>query len=433
MVFKKNEGGRLLRYVAPVAVLGTILLLCYIINDEVNYGMIALATVTGFIALGSVLWIVNQLNNADLEKKRIADQLTFTNLELTQFKYALDESSLVSITNEKGIITNSNNKFYEISKYTREELIGKTHSVVNSGFHPKSFFEDLWGNISNGDVWTGKIKNKAKDGTFFWLQTTIIPFKNEDGVIYQYLSIGNDITETSPLIVENEALKLKNKELEEFAYIASHDLQEPLRTVSSMVEVLQEEHLESLNQQAIFSLNFISEATVRMRDLIKGLLDYSRIGGNKQLEKVDLGELIIVLRKDLEVSINDKKAIITVDAMPVLNGYYTELRLLLQNLISNSLKFQKKDTYPEITLSAKDIGNKWKISIKDNGIGISEKNNKKVFTIFQRLNNRGDYEGTGIGLAHCEKIVQMHGGEIWVDSKIDEGSTFYFTISKDSI
>jgi light-regulated signal transduction histidine kinase (bacteriophytochrome) len=166
-----------------------------------------------------------------------------------------------------------------------------------------------------------------------------------------------------------------------------------------------------------------------MSYLIKGLLDYSRLGGEKKLETADLNAIVHAIKQDLFALIKEKKAVITCDNLPKLKVYPTELRLVFQNLIANAIKFQKQGNISKIQIMAEIQGEDWKLSVQDNGIGISNINHKKIFGIFQRLNNRSDYEGTGIGLAHCEKIVHLHGGSIWVDSKPNEGSTFYFTIS----
>jgi signal transduction histidine kinase len=230
--------------------------------------------------------------------------------------------------------------------------------------------------------------------------------------------------EKSMAILEN-----KNYELEQFAYIASHDLQEPLRTVSSFVDLLEQEHGGKLKGNASKYLYFILESTERMRNLISGLLEYSRIGREKIVEQVDCNEILTLVLDDLQTIIIEKKAIIESEKLPVLNAHPSELKQLFQNLISNALKFSREDTPPVINIFALKQENGWEFKIKDNGIGIEEKFFEKIFIIFQRLHNVHEYEGTGIGLAHCRKIVEMHDGKIWVESESNEGSTFYFTIN----
>lgn len=230
------------------------------------------------------------------------------------------------------------------------------------------------------------------------------------------------------LVRYTRQIESKNKELEQFAYIASHDLQEPLRTVTSFTELLSKNYSQHFDEKGKKSMNFITEATTRMSQLIKGLLDYSLIGRNSELVNVDCGELLKQLKGDLYSLIDDTKTTLEIGKMPVVKGNPAELRLLFQNLISNAIKFRRTDELPQVSVSAEQENGYWKFTVSDNGIGIGEEYRDRVFIIYQRLHDRTQYEGTGIGLAHCRKIVELHGGEIWFDSKTGEGSTFYFTI-----
>lgn len=165
-----------------------------------------------------------------------------------------------------------------------------------------------------------------------------------------------------------------------------------------------------------------------MSSLIKNLLDYSRLGRQREISKVNCNLLVSDIIEDLNSSIKQNKATVEYSDLPIIDAYPTELRLLFQNLISNAIKFSKKDIPPEVSIRAKKKDHAWKFYVKDNGIGIPEQFQKKIFSIFQRLHSENEYEGTGIGLAHCHKIVGMHGGEIGVKSKLGKGSTFFFTI-----
>ncbi|MFN8394198.1 MAG: ATP-binding protein [Bacteroidia bacterium] len=230
------------------------------------------------------------------------------------------------------------------------------------------------------------------------------------------------------LTAQREALVAKNKELEQFAYIASHDLQEPLRSITSFTQLLDEDYREQIGEDGGKYLNFLMEASERMRRLIKGLLDYSRLGREATLGRVDAAAMMKEIQLDLAVAIKECKAEVKVGPLPVFNAYELEFRQLLQNLVSNAIKFRKPGTAPMIDVSARQVGSAWEFSIKDNGIGIAKEHQEKIFLIFQRLHNRSQYDGTGIGLANCVKIVAMHGGKIWVESEKDQGSTFKFTI-----
>ena len=234
-----------------------------------------------------------------------------------------------------------------------------------------------------------------------------------------------DITERK---MQEATLKKQNKELELFAYVASHDLQEPLRTVCNYMQVFEEDYIELLDDNARSYLNSVNNATKRMSILIKSLLDFSRLGLNKKLTYVSIKKILGDVIADLETTIKTSKAIITVEEMPDLNVYEIEIRQVFQNLISNAIKFTKKDTLPEIIIKAHQINTKWKFSVSDNGIGIDTIYFDRVFNIFQRLHTTDEYEGNGIGLANCKKIIQIHHGEIWIESILGKGTTINFTI-----
>jgi signal transduction histidine kinase len=223
-------------------------------------------------------------------------------------------------------------------------------------------------------------------------------------------------------------LLFANKELEQFAYIASHDLQEPLRTVSNYMQVFEEDYMELLDDKARGYLRSVNSATKRMSILIKSLLDFSRLGYNKKLVFVDSNKLIREVIADLDTMIKNSDAIIEVTEMPELYLYEIEMRQVFQNLITNAIKFHKKETKPVILIRSEKINEIWRFSVSDMGIGIAPAHFERIFDIFQRLHTEEKIEGSGIGLANCKKIIQLHGGEIWVESKPEQGTTFYFTI-----
>jgi ligand-binding sensor domain-containing protein/signal transduction histidine kinase len=223
-------------------------------------------------------------------------------------------------------------------------------------------------------------------------------------------------------------LERKNRELEQFAYVASHDLQEPLRTTSTSAELFHKQYIGKLDDRADKYLGFIMQSTDRMRVLITDLLEYSRIGKKKELKEIDCNLLLEEVLADLGTAIDETFARIKIEKLPVINGYSTELKLLFQNLITNAVKFRKKDIDPEITITAEKTGEDWKFSVVDNGIGMDQQHSEKIFIIFQRLHTRSEYPGSGIGLSHCKKIAELHKGKIWVESQPGEGSKFYFTI-----
>lgn len=257
---------------------------------------------------------------------------------------------------------------------------------------------------------------------------------DEAGKAVRVLGANWDITkekEAEQQKIRAKQLEVKNKDLEQFAYVASHDLQEPLRTVMGFATLLERNYGKELDKNANEYLQFISQAALRMSELIKGLLAYSRIGVNRELGWVDSQAILQYSIEDLQAQVEKSGAIIKIGKLPHhIKGYSVELRVLFQNLISNAIKFCKKDTVPKIKIAAKEDNDSWTFSIKDNGIGIESEHKGKIFAIFQRLHGRSEYEGTGIGLAHCQKIIDLHGGKIWLTSEYGKGSIFYFTIPK---
>lgn len=228
-----------------------------------------------------------------------------------------------------------------------------------------------------------------------------------------------------------EELKGKNRELEQFAYIASHDLQSPLLTVSNFVGILEEDYSDKLDEEGKVAINFITESTARMKALVTGLLDYSRLGRKAETHEIDLQKTVNDVIEDLHHNVVEAEASVKVENLPSLEVYKTEIRMLFQNLISNAIKFRKPGVKPKVKISSEKKGDHYLFSVRDNGMGIPEQFKEKIFVIFQRLHSQKAYEGTGIGLAHCQKIVELHGGKIWVESEVDKGSTFYFTIPLD--
>ena len=226
-----------------------------------------------------------------------------------------------------------------------------------------------------------------------------------------------------------EQLVLSNKELGQVAYIASHDLQEPLRTITNFVNLFQKQYKGKLDANADEYLSFIGEATFRMHLLVKDILDYSRLGNDKKLIRMDLNKEVQNVLKGMAINISENNAKINTSPLPVIYGY-CEIQYLFQNLISNAIKFRKKEADPVVNISAQDNGKDWLFAIKDNGIGIEEKYHERIFTIFQKLHTNSEYAGTGIGLAHCKKIAELHRGKIWLESEEGKGSIFYFTIPK---
>jgi PAS domain S-box-containing protein len=224
-------------------------------------------------------------------------------------------------------------------------------------------------------------------------------------------------------------LERSNRELEQFAYVASHDLQEPLRMVTSYLQLLERRYRGRLDQDADDFITYAVDGASRMRMLINDLLTYSRVSTRaKPFEPTDCSEILNHALSNLRVASEENEATITFDHLPIVEVDATQLTQVFQNLISNAIKFHRADVPPCIHVSAERQGDEWRFSVRDNGIGIAPEHSERIFLIFQRLHTREEYPGTGIGLAVCKKIVERHNGRIWVESIPGGGSTFYFTI-----
>ncbi len=225
-------------------------------------------------------------------------------------------------------------------------------------------------------------------------------------------------------------LEQSNKDLEQFAYVASHDLREPLRTISSFVQLIENRYKDKLDDEGNEFIQFVVDGVNRMDILIVDLLSYSQVSTKEHpLQLVDCSDVLETVIASSNENIKKNQAKIIIHQMPVITANKQQMILVFQNLINNAIKFHG-DLLPEITVSAKENSTNWEFMISDNGIGIDEKYKDRIFVIFQRLNSREIYEGTGIGLTICKKIIEQHGGKIWFESEIGKGSTFYFTIKK---
>jgi PAS domain S-box-containing protein len=513
-------------------------------------------------------------NIQDIDTRKQAEIAFKQNIQaLTDYKFALDQSAIIGITDEKGIIQYANDNFCKISKYSPEELIGKTHQVINSNFHSKEFFKDLWETISEGKVWKGEIKNRAKDGTNYWVDATIIPFLDANKKPFQYLAIRFDITErklaesaikdsnerydlvakatndalwdwnlvtgevlrtgeglqslfgynpdtaqgdnmfwrnrihhdeiqrvvskrenifNDPLaaywedeyrflkannqyafvydkgyiirndegIAErvigatqdvsklreneiylnemNERLQKKarelsdsNMELEQFAFVASHDLQEPLRMVTSFLKLIEKKYYPVIDDTGKHYIEYAVEGSKQMRQIILDLLEFSRVGRvSGEMGALNLNELVKEIQLLLRQHVEEKLAIIKVGPLPVIIANVAPLRQVFQNLIGNALKYSREDVPVKIDISAREFESYWEFAVADNGIGIAKEYFEKIFIIFKRLHNKTKFAGTGLGLALTKKVIEKYGGKIWVESEVGKGSTFYFTIRK---
>lgn len=230
--------------------------------------------------------------------------------------------------------------------------------------------------------------------------------------------------------LKNNALVTKNKELSHFTYIASHDLQEPLNTIIGFSKILKEKYYDKLEGIGQKSIEIIDISSIRMKNLTIGLLEYSRIGKKAIPKIVNVNALIEGVKTDLTDLIGQNEAVITYKDLSVISAYENELEMLFSNLITNAIKYRKDNISPKIEIVFEETAKEYMYSVIDNGIGIDMQFKDKIFEIFQRLHTNDQYSGTGIGLANCTRIAELHKGSIWVESEIDKGSNFSFTIKK---
>jgi len=628
------------------------------------------------------------------EQKLAAIELEQSLKELRDYKFSLDQSAIISFADKKGVITSVNDNFCNISKYEREEIIGKSHHLINSHYNSKEFFNDVWKTIESGNVWRGELKSKDKDGFFYWEDTTIVPFLNkkkkptqylairfditnrketeqeknilretienslneifmfdsktfhfsyvnqgaltnlgysedeikvltpidikqgvtrasfkkivaplvnnekekivffanhkrkdntfypvevhlqlvEQGITKSFLAVILDITErkkseqvilksnerfeivteatndtiwdwdivqktfyrskaiekffgkkapklmiesdfwqgnfypddkekiqksvddaiADPLcnrweqeyriinyqeeiiyvidrgviirdeegkairmvgamtdISEQKQMDLKlrdvnqelqqhtlelersNKELEHFAFVASHDLQEPLRMVSSFMDLLKRKYGNQFDEKGHQYIHFATDGAKKMKQIILDLLDYSRAGKlTEELVAFDLNKTLEDYKTLRRKIIEEKKVIILNDSLPLVTSYKVPLTQAIHSILDNAIKYSKEDVQPKIEICVSENEKDWIIEVKDNGIGIDKHFFEKIFIIFQRLHDKDKYEGTGIGLSIAKKNIESCNGKIWVESTVNKGSTFYFTINK---
>lgn len=337
------------------------------------------------------------------------------------------------------IVTRWNLKAQAIFGWKSDEIIGKHfYEFITPEKHMEVHKNAIEKFLKTGD---GPFLNESleieavnKQGTEFIISYTISSTKVNGKQIF--IGFARDVTEKiktqEELDKKTKELSRSNIELEQFAYIASHDLQEPLRTVTSYLELLEKRYKDKLDADANDFINFAVDGSTRMRTLIQSLLEYSRVNRVKPFGWIDTNELLADIIKTLDLSVKENKAIINVGDLPKIYGDQVLINQLFQNLIENAIKFRGAQS-PEIIISGIEKNNEYLFSIKDNGIGIKKEHFGRLFVVFQRLHTPEEYPGVGIGLAICKKIVEKHGGKIWIESEMNEGSTFYFTIRKEDL
>lgn len=349
--------------------------------------------------------------------------------ELSHYKYALDESAIVAITNQKGLIIHANDNFCRISKYSREELIGQDHRIINSGFHPKEFIREIWTTIAKGKIWKGELKNKAKDGSTYWVDTTIVPFLDKNGKPYQYVAIRSDITfrkeAEENLIKYSKVLEITNKQLIDFCNIVSHNLRAPLTNIAMLVDFIEQSQDEEERR----------EVQIKIKPVISHLLEvFNELVESIQIQQdtgINIDEIIIkeCIEKNLigfEAQIIKYDATVKLELNDVTKIFFPQKYFdsVLTNLISNALKYRSPERKLVIEINVKEENGTILLAVSDNGLGIDLKMHKNhIFKIRKTFHKHNDAKGFGLYLIKTQ--VEAMGGKIWTESTVDVGTTFF--------
>ena len=377
----------------------------------------------------------------DLTEQRAEKKLKLQNkmLEKANIKLGILASIVeysndaILSTNLEGIVTSWNKAAEILFGYNSEEVLGKNIAFILPCDKLREYL------LKDEQIKLEKRVNifessrRKKNGSIFPVSITLSAIHNMQGKVIGISRIIHDITERKKaeeeLLQKSKELANSNQELEQFAFLASHDLQEPLRTITNYIGLFHKNYQLNLDKKSSEYLHFIMQASLHMQALINDLLEYSRIGRKEsKMIDIDVNKLLKSVLEEMSVTIKESKAIIAIEQLPEIQGYSNEMKSLFQNLISNAIKFIKPGSTPSINISGQEKEKELLFAIKDNGIGIDKQYFEKIFIIFQRLHTQKEYPGTGIGLAHCKKIIELHKGKIWIDSVLGQGSTFYFTI-----
>jgi PAS domain S-box-containing protein len=397
---------------------------------------------------------VIQCNIRDItERKRIDDQLKASFKEIGDLKSALDEHAIVAITDPQGKINYVNDKFCAISRYSREELLGQDHRIINSGYHSKQFIRELWTTIARGDVWHGEIKNRAKDGSVYWVDTTIVPFLSDDGKPRQYVAVRTDVTErkraeeeirslndgleqrvaerTIELQSAKEQAESADRMKSEFLASMSHELRTPLNGIIGFSEFLIDGKTGALTAKQTEYVTDIFNSGRNLLQLINDVLDLAKVEAGKMdlhPETFSMGKAIEEVCSVVGPMAQRKKLAIISTVDPSADEVTLDkqkLKQVLFNLLSNAVKFTEDGGTVRLIADLYD-GTRLRLQVQDTGIGIKSEDLDKLFIEFQQLDSglARHHQGTGLGLALTKKIVEFQQGTIEVKSELGKGSTF---------
>ncbi|MEO1164468.1 MAG: ATP-binding protein [Chloroflexota bacterium] len=387
---------------------------------------------------------ISQLQHAFNE---MAEQIQENIKEMTKLtQVASRTKNAVIIADPRGYVEWVNQAFEDITGYTLEDVQGKTPGSLLQGENTDpatvAYMRD---HLRRGQGFNVEVINYHKSGEEYWIAVEVRPVHNDAGELTNFIAIETDITERKAsqqalrqsrdeLAAYAKELERSNRELQDFAYVSSHDLQEPLRKIQAFGSRIESRYGDVLDERGIDYIQRVQNAASRMQILINDLLEFSRVTTKaKAFREVNLNQTLNGVLSDLEIRMKETKAKVHADTLPTIDAEPHHMRQLMQNIISNAIKFHHPDRSPEVTIRSEIIeGEKRrdyvKIEISDNGIGFNQRYADKIFTVFQRLHAKNEYEGTGIGLAVCRRIVEHHNGEIIVSSTEGVGTTFTITL-----
>jgi PAS domain S-box-containing protein len=392
---------------------------------------------TGFLRRpGESDWYGVVSTIADITARRNAEFALRASEALYRQTFELATAGIAHV-DLKGHFMQVNRRLCEILGYAEKELIGRSVKEIS---HPedRNLTDSQRMRVRSGEKDSVRFEKRyiRQNGAIVWVDLSVALARDANNVPQYEIALFDDITERkkaeAALREAHEELKRSNGELEQFAYVASHDLQEPLRMVSSYTQLLMRRYGDKLDGDAKEFTAFIVDGATRMKQLIEDLLAYSRVGTrDKNFKPVDGEAPLKRALTNLRAAIQDSGATVTQDQLPRIHCDEVQFAQLFQNLIGNALKFRAPDKAPAVHVGVAEREQEWEFMVRDNGIGIEPQYFERIFMVFQRLHNKGEYPGTGIGLAIVKKVVERHGGRIWVQSELGAGTTFHFTMPKE--
>lgn len=454
-LFSSNSsGGQTARRILPVVLLTPLAFGWIIIYGrqaemlDPTFGIALSWGMTSLLFAALLLWQSFNINKIDESRRRAFDDheqlIQVLEKEKEKFRNLLElaPDSMI-IANEMGVIVMVNAQAEQLFSYDRKELIGQpVEKLIPQRFHAghpahRKKYHDAPHARPMGSG--RELFGLSKDGREIPVEVSLNVLATEEGRLV--LAAVRDVTDqkcaaeqikqsNAVLKQQAEALEKSNMELQHFAYVVSHDLQTPLRSICGFVQLLQQQYGEKLDEQAGEWIRRTVVNTQRMQTLIRDILAYSRVEARVQpFTEIKLSEAYLEAADVLSDSIQESGANLEIDNLPVIMGDRPQMVQLLQNLIGNAIKYRSEAT-PQIRITCKDAGHEWMITVKDNGIGIAPEHYQRIFDVFQRLHTQKTIPGTGIGLAICRRVVERHGGKIWLESAPGNGSSFYFTVPK---